>query len=326
MRRIITFIAVIVLFLTASAQINSLAVLDHEGELTYFDNVNSLQDALSAAADGDKIYLSSGVFGGSNSITIDKAVSIIGCGYDSHIVPTIEINAKTPYSSPAFVGVQLEYLSANSGGIPDSVKVEISTCKIKKINAYYFKQLHVDRCYINDFENHTSNSMYSCKEVVIKNSKIGCFRGIQKEIVQNCNIRKIEEFDTHGYYSPNVLTSSIVNESYEYGSTNNTLMEYCLIGKNCYSGSSGTLIVENCYRLETEGEVLDDNLECTVDLVANKYLGPDGTPVGIYGGNWLPYKETPSLPAVDNSASSVTYDSESKKLKVSIKIKGSETK
>lgn len=322
MRRIITFIAVIVLFITASAQINSLAVLDHEGELTYFDNVNSLEDALSAAIDGDKIYLSSGVFGGSKTITIGKAVSIIGCGYDSRIVPEIKIGVKTPYSSPAFVGVQLEKLSAVNGSIPDSVKVEISTCKIKSLDAYYFKELHVERCYINDFNNYDLSSSI-CKKVVIKNSKIGSFEGSQNEIVQNCNIRKIEASSSK---IPYILTSSIVGESHEFGS-GSSLMEYCLIGKNCSNNTgNGNLIVENCYRLETDGNVLDDNLECTVDLVANKYLGLDGTPVGIYGGDWLPYTENPSLPAVDNSASSVTYDSESKKLKVSIKIKGSETK
>lgn len=321
MRRIITFIAVIVLFITASAQINSLAVLDHEGELTYFDNVNSLEDALSAAIDGDKIYLSSGVFGGSKTITIGKAVSIIGCGYDSRIVPEIKIGVKTPYSSPAFVGVQLENLYANAD-IPDSVKVEISTCKIKSLDANRFKELHVDCCYINEFKNHSTTGT-SCKQVVIKNSKIGSFEGSQNEIVQNCNIRKIEASSNK---IPYILTSSIVGESHEFGS-DRSLMEYCLIGKNCSNNTgNGNLIVENCYRLETDGNVLDDNLECTVDLVANKYLGLDGTPVGIYGGDWLPYTENPSLPAVDNSASSVTYDSESKKLKVSIKIKGSETK
>ncbi len=327
MRRIITFIAVIVLFIMASAQTNSIAMLDHDGELTTFDNVNSLEAALSAAVDGDKIYLSSGFFGGTSGITINKAVSIIGCGYDSRIVPSITVSVTSPYSSPAFVGVQLGELTA--GNIADSVKVEISTCKIKTLNAYTFEKLHLDRCYINTYDNYQSPSY--CREVVIKNSKISFFEGYNKEIVQNCNIAEISTNLSNGRCNPQVMYASIVKEAYVYCGSANCIMQYCLIGKDMNSnGSSGLLTVENCYRLkaetETQADVLDENLECKIDLEENKFLGPDGTPVGIYGGDWLPYTENPSLPAVDNSASSVTYDSESNQLKVSIKIKESETK
>lgn len=313
MRRIITLIALLGMIVSATAQTNELVTLDHEGELTFYDGVYPLIDALKAAADGDKIYLSSGNFGGPNSITIDKAVSIIGNGYDSRILPSVIIRFDVPktYTSPAFDGVHLASLQAVQ---TDSVRpsIEIRTCKIDELNVQQFGSVKVDRCYLGYY--HLSSSL--CHDVMIKNSKIDRFCGWQVEIVDNCNIKLISSQSDLPY----CISSSIINSACLCADVT-VIMQNCLIGKNNYAYSSiGQLLLENCYRLETDGDVLDDNLDCSLDLVTNGYLGTDGTQVGIYGGEWLPYTENPTTPTVDKAASSVTYDAENNQLKVNVKI------
>ena len=58
------------------------------------------------------------------------------------------------------------------------------------------------------------------------------------------------------------------------------------------------------------------------DEAAAKYLGNDGTQVGIYGGN-LPYDENPTIPQITkcNVASKSTADG---KLSVDIEVKAAE--
>lgn len=311
MKRIISLIALIGLIVSAYAQTNTLVTLDHNGEQTFFDNVNGLSDAIKAAVDGDKIYLSSGNFVSPSKITMDKAVSIIGNGYDTHILPEIEFNlqADKTYASPAFEGVFLEKLS-NFGDT--NSEITLRACKIRSFVARHFKAITIDRCYIGVFDNQYN---YSCDQVNIMNSKIESFEGYNVEKMDNCNIGEI----TAGYYYPKSLSSSIVNSAY-LESSGDVFMVNCLIGKNTYTGSSGQLILDNCYRLEADAEVLDGNLECTIDLVQKGYLGTDGTQVGVYGGEWMPYTTVPTLPTVDKSASSVTYDAENNQLKVNIKI------
>lgn len=314
MKRIITLIALIGLIVSAYAQTSTLVTLDHDGEMTMFDNVNGLADAIAAAVDGDKIYLSSGNFGGPNTIKVDKAVSIIGNGYDTHILPEIEFyfQADKTYASPAFEGVFLEKLYYYSSSDYIHAEITLRACKIRNFDARYFKSITIDRCYIGVFDNYTGKS---CEQVNIMNSKIESFKGCNAEIVGNCNIGEI----TADYYIPKSLSSSIVNSAY-LESSGDVFMVNCLIGKNTHTGSSGQLILDNCYRLEADAEVLDGNLECTIDLVQKGYLGTDGTQVGVYGGEWMPYTTVPTLPTVDKSASSVTYDAENNQLKVNIKI------
>ena len=314
MKRIITLVALIGLIVAAYAQTNTLVTLDHNGEQTFFDNVNGLSDAITAAVDGDKIYLSSGIFVSPSKITMDKAVSIIGNGYDTHILPEIEFNftEDKTYAAPAFEGVFLEKLSNSKNTIYTHAEITLRTCKIRNFDAFYFKSITIDRCYIGVFDNYGSKT---CEQVNIMNSKIESFKGDNAEIVGNCNIGEI----TASNYNPKSLSSSIVNSAY-LESSRDVVMVNCLIGKNTYTGNTGKLILDNCYRLEADAEVLDGNLECTIDLVQKGYLGTDGTQVGVYGGEWMPYTTVPTLPTVDKSASSVTYDAENNQLKVNIKI------
>lgn len=309
MKRIFTLLALIGLFISASAQTRTLVTLSHDGELTFFDKISALEDALVAAVDGDKIYLSSGKFGArSSSITINKKVSIVGNGYDSHILPDImlqsEVSNLVKYIAPAFEGVRIERLSHATGG-GEIDPIEIKACKIAYFNSNGFSNLLIDRCFIDEFVGNNN------KNIHIVNSKIKDFKGYHCEILENCNIGRIG----NGQY-PAYAISCIINEAYL--NNDNAKYENCMIWRNTYSSKNGDL--RNCYFLSAEDTepALDDNLEAYYSLEG--YLGTDGTQVGIYGGEWYPFSTIPTVPTVNAAASSVTYDPENNQLKVSITV------
>ena len=102
--------------------------------------------------------------------------------------------------------------------------------------------------------------------------------------------------------------------------TNCTLLN-CLY--NTYSASSyqnsnvGNSILQSCYGVDNGTSLLTD-LSKDV-LLANGYLGNDGTIVGINGGN-TPFDSDmlPAAPKVTDQ--SISLDLENKKLNVSLKV------
>ena len=65
------------LVLSVATFAQQLATLNHNGTTTAYYGMNALQQAHSAAVNGDIITLSSGIF---NSVDITKAVTIRGAG------------------------------------------------------------------------------------------------------------------------------------------------------------------------------------------------------------------------------------------------------
>lgn len=313
MKQIIAMLAAILTVAIASAQTKPLATLSHNGELTFFDQVSALDDAIEAAVDGDIIYLSDGKFGASKSeLKIGKKISIIGNGYNSHIIPNIDFRfdtgEKVTLTAPLLDGVRVEELSFYSNGQGAVVdQVEIKKSQISKINCNHTNNLRLDRCYIGRFEGSTN------KNIQLYNCKIGTLQGTRCEIVENCNINDIYNL------SPSYITNSIIN-GFSSSNVFGGIYERCVIGnKEKLSTSSSTL--RDCYDLSgNDGtNVLDENLECTIEDMT-QYTGIDGTVVGIYGGQWFPYSETPSVPTVDAAKSSVVYDKENNKLNVTITV------
>lgn len=303
-----------------SAQSRSLATLSHDGELTFFDKLSCFEDALEAAHPGDIIYLSSGTFGTDIRKTIDikKPIRIIGNGYDSHIVSNLRLYRESEdtlawtYSSsaPFCDGVRLEELSFYSSPSSGFDQIEITASRIKELRntTDYTKNLIIDRCLIEEYESSSSSD----KNTEFRNSKIKILNAKENELAVNCNIDSI-------YCKPGFIKSSIIR-TINYSLTNSSRLENCLVGNN--EDAYHTYIdLENCYDLTgTDTKVLDENMEAVVNLQQNGYFGTDGTVVGIYGGDWLPYSESPTVPAVKASASSVKYDPEKNQLDVNITV------
>lgn len=320
MKRIFLLIALVgMMAVGVSAQSCSLATLSHDGELTFFDKLSCFEDALEAAQPGDIIYLSSGTFGTDINKTIDikKPIRIIGNGYDSHIVSNLRLYRESgdtltwTYSSsaPFCDGVRLERLSFDAYSTQGFDQVEITASRIKELSntTTYAKNLIVDRCLIEKYQSSSSTG----KNTEFRNSKIKVLDARQNEMAVNCNIDSV-------YSKPGFIKSSIIR-TINFGSPS-CRFENCLVGNNDDATQSYTDL-ENCYDLTgTDTKVLDDNMEAVVDLQQNGYFGTDGTVVGIYGGDWLPYSESPTVPAVKASASSVKYDPEKNQLDVNITV------
>lgn len=320
MKRIFLLIALVgMMAVGVSAQSRSLATLSHDGELTFFDKLSCFEDALEAAQPGDIIYLSSGTFGTDISKTIDikKPIRIIGNGYDSHIVSNLRLYRESgdtltwTYSSsaPFCDGVRLERLSFDAYSTQGFDQVEITASRIKELSntTTYAKNLIVDRCVIETY--HSSST--TGKNTEFRNSKIKVLDSRENEMAVNCNIDSI-------YSKPGFIKSSIIRTIPGNYSTSSRL-ENCLI--ETITGAYTYVELENCYDLTgTDTKVLDENMEAVVNLQQNGYFGTDGTVVGIYGGDWLPYSESPTVPAVKASASSVKYDPEKNQLDVNITV------
>lgn len=332
MKQLFTLFAAIIFAATIAAQ-KPLATVAHEGKLTFFDSFTAFDDALDNAVNGDTIFLSSGNFtSNSESVTIKKRVSIVGNGYDSFIVPDLHIdmsgNPDSYMDAPLFDGVRLKLLSFNMGfpslstSRDNLYKTTITNCYIKNLDCAgnAGNEVLIDRCFIEfvdcDYASDNNTLFQNCKIVELSGSDGHAI------FVNNCNIGK-------AYYCPRSLSSSIIQAGTVYGSLSyngnhiitNSLFPSSTIF-NAYQDSIGTnFLLNDCYFDDNDGHnsFLDENLECTIDLAGKGYVGEDGTVIGVYGG-YTPYTETPSVPTVDASKSSVQYDKENNKLNVTITV------
>ncbi|MDE6368569.1 MAG: hypothetical protein K2K94_04960 [Muribaculaceae bacterium] len=306
MKRLFTFLAATYIMLSAMAQ-RPLVTLSHNGELSFFDNLSSLEDALTAAVNGDTIYLSEGNFlTTASDFTINKKVNIIGCGYNSFVGGKISIawkNDDAIMNGPLFDGVRLDELDDGNTGyyVPD---LEIRRCRIRKVSdLYYFADnIIIDKCFIDEID------IPSGRKVLISNSKIGYLKGTTYNLsIENCNIKKMN-------YFPRTMISSVFDG--ESAQTNGNHTIHNSLFRTTSITSSSSVYTYNCYYEDKEH--LDENLDISAED-SSKYLGLDGTVVGVMGGQF-PFSVYPSVPTVDSANSSVEYDAESNKLKVKITV------
>lgn len=313
MKRFITMIVAACAFLVASAQF-PMVTLSHNGELSFFTDRFAFNEAVDSAKNGDTLFLSEGVFLLKNdNCSINKRLSIVGNGYGSYLQGSVSINmTDNPDSwmdAPLFDGVRLDDLTFYAGTTScENLGVsEIRRTKIGKIyNGDAARDITYDKCHIEYIKTN-----YNWGTVMMKNSKIGimdlAYAGKNVD-VENCNINESN-------YYPHTMISSILNqESRSSASGNPTIINSVL---RCEPTNVSR--VYGCY--VANQSLLDEDLESTVNLIENGYLGQDGvTEVGIYGGE-NPFSKNPSVPAVDTSNSSVTYDAENNSLDVNISIK-----
>ena len=310
MKRLFTFLAAISIVLSAMAQ-RPLVTLSHNGELSFFDNLSSLEDALDAAVNGDTIYLSEGNFlTTASDFIIAKKVNIIGCGYNSFVGGKITIGWKNDdavMNGSLFDGVRLDELTYQSSynKVPN---LEIRRCRIRKLGdlTSVCDNLIIDKCYIDVVDISPNSNQNS----LISNSKIINLTGTYTYniAVENCNIK-------NSIYFPRTMISSIYDGETIPSTSGNHTIHNSLFRTTSVTNSS-YVYTYNCYYEDKEH--LDENLDLSTED-SSKYLGQDGTVVGVMGGQF-PFSVYPSVPTVDSANSSVEYDAESNKLKVKITV------
>ncbi len=290
-----------------------MVTLSHNGELTFFTKLSALDDAIENAENGDIIYLSEGDFCTTTSgLSITKTISIVGCGYKSRIINPIYVsftNDGDELPGPLFDGVRLLKLNFDASSAKLN-ELEISRSLISTLvyPSFAAKIISINSCNI---ENCRLGGGGGRTEIC--NSKIGyLYEGVYNSSVKNCNIKKLDYLPRTAFSSIFMLEDGL-NTSGDHTVFNSLFPDASILDK--YS----SVYRENCYYMNPERGLLDDNLDCTIDLEANQFFGEDGDVVGIYGGE-SKFSEFPSVPTVDSAKSSVEYDSENNKLKVVISV------
>lgn len=318
------------------AQSSLLATLSHEGQISTFYGATALREAHSAATHGDIITLSSGTF---VSVNITKAITLRGAGMAIDTVhntlPTVisgdfDINIADSVSQKltmegVYSNHSIHYINVNNPVFLKSRFKEIryygSTVPSRKIKDALFVHCRIAEG-ISLYTN-CSASLINC----IVNYPSSSDSKTSNYEFTNCVV----------YYANSVMASSYINcvlsndgySSYDYLSRScsayNNISTCRHSFDNIPNNTNRTVEkIETIFKTYKGGEFknLDsENFELT-DAAKAKYLGSDGTQVGIYGG-MLPYNTTPSNPQITKCkvASKSTADG---KLSVDIEVKAAE--
>lgn len=274
----------------------SIAALHHAGRVTLYSGAH-LQTVINKALAGDTIYLSEGVFGGDVKIEKNRIV-LIGTGEKTILTGHVTIHK----DNVTINGCLLEGLNIGSGIWVGSVEgCTISQCQFRTIRAKTpdVPDLLLSRCFCKEEMNLNFNHISAV------NSKIAKITGSCVSLFTNCNIGSVPFYsgDNYGPDSKRVFVNCIIN----FWQTKATAINCLLVG-----GFDGLL--EKCSI--KEGDVLNENLDCTLDNL-NDYIGTDGTVVGIMGGD-TPYTLIPSAPHVSDHK--IEVDAENQKLNVTLTI------
>lgn len=324
-KQLIMMACMLMASIVAFAGTNSKILLQHEGGVKVYDS-NQMTQALADAVKGDTLFLSEGTFAG---FDLTKEVMIRGCGTTTIITGAVKIAVA---GNPTFSAPLLDALKIdNSLTVSQPCnKLHIRKCWITGSISFSAKSedVLIDRCSNSNSNRNTFTMSSNIVSMTVMNSFIAYLysNGVTGNVVTfiNCNIvsrySEIAEqtfinciFGVGGYF----YSSSSSYNSYKL--TNCTLLNclyntYSSLPYNSYVGNS---IKQSCYGVDYGEKTLTGMSKD--DLLANGYLGNDGTIVGIYGGN-TPYVDgmLPAAPKVTES--SVKLDLENKKLNVSLKV------
>lgn len=330
----------LVLFLSLTgasfAQSSMMATLSHEGEISVFYGPLALREAHAVAEHGDAIALSGGTFKGCD---ITKAITLRGAGWERdtirNTIPTKienEITISISDTVPQRLTVE---------GIYYEGKVQIT----KGLNNATFIKTHFQNGVTYSGEGYDG----SCYK---NNSFIQCvfyatFYGASYHKTEssynfiNCYLRNgINNYDIYSTFTNCAILNCTYIDEIEYSTLNNCILQgksnknydilpassfatNCVVYDSYYE--SGTFTnASPTNKVSTAAELWAGNgiLGALTDEAKAKFLGDDGTEVGIYGGPF-PFTSTTTNPQITkcNVASRSTADG---KLSIDIEVKAGE--
>lgn len=341
------FLSVFCFVVQVSAQSSVIATLFHDGDIKTFYGTDALRSAHAAAVHGDVITLSSGSFTATN---ITKAVTLRGAGmeYDSISVtePTIisgsfsiQIASDSTLQNNNLV---MEGIYHNAGGVitvngslknPQFVKCRLYEIMCSSIGTsgymyyanfincviadiVYFHTLGSAtfvNCYLYNLSQQNDQSSHEFQNCVVIDDS---FSKVYNTVFRNCFL-----YATSGTSTYNKLPSS--SPAY------NCVALSATSSTNIFANQSNTTNTQassfsDVFKTWTGSSLANfktERLELT-DAAKTKYLGSDGTQIGIYGGS-IPFDPRPSNPQITklNVASKSTADG---KLSVDIEVKAAE--
>ena len=335
------------------AQGSLLATLSHNGQISAYYGASALKTALEAAADGDVITLSSGQF---NAIDISKAVTLRGAGmsvstdslqthestiiqgdYAINLADTLQgriimegiymngtVTYKGTVKNAQFLKCRFNGLSYNSGKLTNTTFIHCRFADFCHIaansNAYFIN------CVVNRLRQNETTSNLEMDNCFVK---FECYSTSDAHMPYLCR---------NTYFKNCVLAYNTSSSFGSYLSLPSTCTAYNCVGIGKYNNifaniqsknTTNTWVGDACasvfktYQDYNSNSILSDSetFELT-DEAKTKYLGIDGTQVGLYGGS-LVYNEHPTTPQITkcNVAAKSTADG---KLSVDIEVKAAE--
>lgn len=328
------------------AQGSLLATLSHDGEISTYYGTSALSEAMSKAVDGDAITLSAGQF---NAVNITKAITLRGAGmsivndsvnsHESTILTgefTIDINDSTDAHRFAMEGLYINS-TVKYGKLKNA---QFLKCRFPSITSTSTTSTMTNTTFIhsrirNGFALTSQSNAYFINCAVCN---VECPTTSFLEF-DNCfvkfdgNYARVDK--ANNTYYKNCILQVCYNSSAYVEIPSNCTVTHCIglgafaIFKNIASKDNTNVYVSNIssvfktYSTTSSGNYISDpeQFELT-DEAKTKYLGADGTQVGLHGGN-LPYDENPTTPQITkcNVAAKSTADG---KLSVDIEIKAAE--
>lgn len=279
----------------AQAANDARAILHHDKKPVAIYDADKLAEAISAAVEGDTIYLSAGAF---PTITLDKAITIKGAGATTDIAEGVSINiANKPTLNAALL---------------DAVEVLGNVVVNSEINGFTIKSVDCESVVFNT----------NCPKALIDRCDIMEFKttDVMKDIyLRNCYIEKLTNekwiYNKCTFVNCNIWecgAGRFINCQIRGGSDiQSSIFSYCMLNSSYLSIGSSSYI-ENCKNVE-----MYYSFKTAEECIANGWLGNDGTPIGMYGGK-TPYTLSPSGPK--ETSSSVKVDDKEKKLNVTITV------
>lgn len=327
------FLSVFCFVVQVSAQSSVLATLFHEGEVSIFSGSTALRQAHAAATHGDVITLSGGSF---MSVDITKAVTIRGAGMEmseTQAMPTIitgdfNINVTDSVSQRLIIegifhnqDLDYENVPSNSLFLKCRLKsLEYRSSSSKMPNASFIHCKITEEFQLGGTESTASIINCVIRGLCVTNSNCG-----------------IEVYNSLVMISDYWIYNLVFNNCilFKYSSDNMpNFMAYNCIGYS-YAGNDIFLDIPNStnimvddlstvfktYQGQDTDKLDSEKFELT-DEAKSKYIGADGTQVGIYGGS-LPFDPTTTNPQIVkcNVAGKSTADG---KLSVDIEVKAAE--
>lgn len=321
-----TMVAVMVATL-CYAQNTLVATLSHGDNITMYYGVNALSEAHNAAQSGDVINLSGGAF---KSVTITKALTIRGTGYNAPLRTTIVGDFYISLSKTV-----TDRLSFEGCHIANKVDVRGTLS-----NVLFLKNI-IQSISCSDSDVNMRNAYFvNCRvyEMILRgnsttqfiNSEIANFDNMNENTASasfiNCNIRVYNGRYGHYISSSQLVNCLIYNDVTSWSCTSlpssSSAWNCVAIGPGSGTFFNDLAVSQNCQAAGFDIFQDEQAWHDLTDEAKAKYIGTDGTPIGYFGG-MLPFDLTPNYPQITkmNVASKTTADG---KLSVEIEVSAAE--
>lgn len=306
------------------------ATLQHGDETKVFTGTDAFINAYNAAADSaDIITLSSGTFNSPNYVR--KSITVYGAGWENDSNGTAPTYISGDLNLQNRDIVDEEGNSIKGGGKLSGLHFEglyfHNDLNFRENNDTWLTNMTFKKCYFSRAytQSVTENIRF---EQCYTNTDIGSNYFHKNMHISNCRFACVSATTESSIFVENsILVSTWMSDAafysnciiYGYLEQGSTANRNIFVARN--SAGSGVLENEaNWYNIQESGIFADGAIaNRTFELkYPNKYIGTDGTQVGVHGGRY-PWSKIPATPRIVESNIDTETSAEGK-LKVSIKV------